>query len=118
MDYLSMFQSYDMNLLITNSGFDRAAGWFGSCDRIVFKENTDDERVDFTQYENVSFVFCPNEYLYDNMDPCEEIETLMQDPYRLEDALYSGCVMKDQLWFVFDTSNQKFIGIYDWQWSP
>jgi hypothetical protein len=119
MDYLSLIQSYDMNLLITDSGFDRAAGLFGSCWNFVSKiDPYGDYDYNLNQYENVSFVFCPNEYLYDCMDPCEEIETFMQDPYRLEDALYCACVMQDQLWFVFDTSNQKLIGIYDWMWSP
>lgn len=118
MNYLNLFKIYDMNLLITDSGLDRAAGWAGSCERIAFKDDTHEEWTNFSLYQNVSFVSCPNENLYEYMDPCEEIETLIQDPYRLEDALYSSCVSQDQLWFVFDKSKQKLIGIYDWHWSP
>jgi len=120
MDYLNDFKSYDMNLVAPNTGFDRAAGLFGSCDRFIYRHYGGDpwDSTGNEDYQNVSFIDCPNEYLYDCMDPCEEIETLIQDLYRLQDALWCSCIMTDQLWFVFDTSNQKLIGIYDWQWSP
>jgi hypothetical protein len=118
MDYLNDFKSYDMNLVAPNTGFDRAAGLFGSCYRFIYRHGDPWDSTGNEDYQNVSFIDCPNEYLYDCMDPCEEIETLIQDLYRLQDALWCSCIMTDQLWFVFDTSNQKLIGIYDWMWSP
>ena len=122
-DFLNKFNSFDMNIVYTGKSFDRASGIEGSSYKFISKRNHDGDIWDFIneqsqQYENIVFKYCPNENLYSCLECDEEIETVIQDPYRLKEAIMCECYNMDELWFVFDKPSHKLVGIYDWHWGP
>ena len=122
-DFLNKFNSFDMNIVYTGKSFDRASGIEGSSYKFMSKRNRDGDVWDFIneqsqQYENIVFKYCPNENLYSCLECDEEIETVIQDPYRLQEAIMCECYNMDELWFVFNKPSHKLVGIYDWHLSP
>ena len=122
-DFLNKFNSFDMNIVYTGKSFDRASGIEGSSYKFISKRNHYDDIWGFIneqsqQYENIIFKYCPNEKLYSCLECDEEIETVIQDPYRLQEAIMCECYNMDELWFVFDKPSHKLVGIYDWHWGP
>lgn len=120
LEYVEMFKDFDMHLLEQDKGRGKGSGYDGSCalrPGIAYCIKTND----CGESENDCYelmVFKDNYCLNYLLEEYGSIEELIPDPYLMRDAL-SHCSTQSEIWMAFDESNGfKFIGVYDWYWTP
>jgi len=120
LEYVEMFKDFDMHLLEQDKGRGKGSGYDGSCalrPGVAFCINTSD----CGDSENDCYelmVFKDNYCLSYLLEEYGSIEELIPYPYLMRDAL-SHCSTQSEIWMAFDESNGfKFIGVYDWYWTP
>jgi hypothetical protein len=120
LEYVEMFKDFDMHLLEQDKGRDKGSGYDGSCalrPGVAFCINMNDCGDSEKEcYELM--VFKDNYCLSYLLEEYGSIEELIPYPYLMRDAL-SHCSTQSEIWMAFDESNGfKFIGVYDWYWTP
>ena len=118
LEYVEMLKGFDMHLLEQDKGRQKGSGYDGSCtlrSGVAYCANTWNSENDC--YELI--VFNDHYCLSYLLEEYGSIEELIPDPYLMRDALLSHCSNQSEIWMAFDESNGfKFIGVYDWYWTP
>jgi hypothetical protein len=111
LEYVEMFKDFDLHLLEQDKGRQKGSGYDGSCalrSGVAYCENDCYELMVFNDDYCLSYL----------LEEYGSIEELIPDPYLMRDAL-SHCSTQSEIWMAFDKSSGfKFIGVYDWYWTP